>query len=269
MWTMNVRDSPPEVMLSLLSPAFSVPGQVDPASGAEVPLELPELDPPPPELLPEPPELLEPPEPLLAPPEPLPDPELLEPPELLPDPLEPLLAPELDDAAPEPDPELDPGLTPELDPVPELDPLEREPSLASGPVSPPELAVPQPAALSRRARAAMPAMAVKHEKARELFIKGLTFRSLRKAAKARGPDRGPARSCGCIGLAATRIDYPIVILAQSAIWRRTAPGMLDRADRRRRSPLRDGRRAPRRSRRSPSPAPSAAGRATDTQARGP
>jgi hypothetical protein len=42
---MNVRDSPPEVMLSLLSPVFSVPGQVDPAPASEPPLDVPELDP--------------------------------------------------------------------------------------------------------------------------------------------------------------------------------------------------------------------------------
>jgi hypothetical protein len=107
MWTMNVRDSPPEVMLSWLSPAFSVPGQVDPASAADVPLEVPELEPdePCPELEPALPELL------------------LDPPELLP--------------APEPDPELEPGPTPELEPRPELDPP--EPELAPCPPLDPEL----------------------------------------------------------------------------------------------------------------------------------
>jgi hypothetical protein len=45
MWTMNVRDSPPEVTLSLLSPAFSVPGQVDPATDVEVLLDVVEFDP--------------------------------------------------------------------------------------------------------------------------------------------------------------------------------------------------------------------------------
>ena len=144
---MNVRDSPLEVMLSSLSPAFSVPGQVEAASAAVL-LEAAvlELDEAGPELDPALPEL---------------DAELTEPD---PEPEEPWA--ELDaELWPALDPEFDGSLAPPFDPLVPCS----APVLAAGPAWTLEWLEPQPPAPWRNATASAPA-AAKRETTCKFFM---------------------------------------------------------------------------------------------------